>query len=93
MQRLHRGAVPPLVVNMRELEGLLRERGWTRVRLAREMGMDRTNVEKTLAGRQRISRDFELRLWNLFPRHPHSTLFTTTAAGHAAAEPAREGVA
>lgn len=90
-QRLGRDSVPPLVVNMQTLESLLRERDWTVTRLAREMGMDRTSVSLTLAGKQRISREFELRLWRLFPRHHWSSLFTMTAAGRDDA--AREVVA
>lgn len=60
-------AVPGGTVNLALIDALLRERQWTRTRLAQEMGMDRTWVSNVINGGAEPGDTFKVRLWALFP--------------------------
>ncbi|MFC5992887.1 hypothetical protein ACFQE5_01530 [Pseudonocardia hispaniensis] len=67
---------PPVrVVNVALVNALLRERGWSRTRLAREMGMDRAHVTEVLLGRAAWGPTFLCALLTVFPRHTLDDLF------------------
>ncbi|GEL19293.1 helix-turn-helix domain-containing protein [Pseudonocardia asaccharolytica] len=67
---------PPVrTVNVALVNALLRERGWTRTRLAREMGMDRAHVTEVLLGRAAWGPAFLTALLDVFPRHTLDDLF------------------
>lgn len=85
--------MPPVVVKTASVATILRDRGWSVTRLAAEMGMDRTSVETTLAGRQNATPAFQAKLWAVCPRFTWGDLFVDTIGGPPASDESADGEA
>ena len=58
--------MPEITVGEMLLEGFLKPLGWTKYKLAKELGVDQTRVGEIISGKRAITADTDLRLCKLF---------------------------
>lgn len=71
---------PSARVRTELIDALLRDRGWTRSKLAAELGMDRSHVTDVLNGARPSGIDFRWRLCGVFSKFRPAELFSAPPA-------------